>query len=141
MNDTFGKRFKSLRIEKGITQDELVKQFNEKYFYNFTKSSISMYENDKQVPEVDVLKKWAEFFQVGLDFLLGNSDIRNPYENHERISESISDDKELLEFWEVLKEREDLQLMFKQTKNMSPKDIRQIIKIIKAIEDEEDAQN
>ena len=31
--------------------------------------------------------------------------------------------------------------MFKQTKNMSPKDIRQIIKIIKAIEDEEDAQN
>ncbi len=79
MNDTFGKRFKSLRVEKGITQDELVKQFNEKYFYNFTKSSISMYENDKQVPEVDVLKKWAEFFQVGLDFLLGNSDIRNPY--------------------------------------------------------------
>lgn len=79
MNDTFGKRFKSLRVEKGITQDELVKQFNEKYFYNFTKSSISMYENDKQVPEVDVLKKWAEFFQVALDYLLGNSDIRNPY--------------------------------------------------------------
>lgn len=79
MNDTFGKRFKSLRVEKGITQDELVKQFNEKYFYNFTKSSISMYENDKQVPEVDVLKKWAEFFQVALDYLLGNSDIKNPY--------------------------------------------------------------
>ena len=78
---------------------------------------------------------------MSADYLLGNSDIRNPYENHERISESISDDKELLEFWEVLKEREDLQLMFKQTKQMSPKDIRQIIKIIKAIEDEEDAQN
>ena len=90
MNDTFGKRFKSLRIEKGITQDELVKQFNEKYFYNFTKSSISMYENDKQVPEVDVLKKWAEFFQVGLDFLLGNSDIRNPYkESPEKTDEDI----------------------------------------------------
>lgn len=90
MNDTFGKRFKSLRVEKGITQDELVKEFNEKYFYNFTKSSISMYENDKQVPEVDVLKKWAEYFEVSTDFLLGNSDIRNPYkEAPEKTEEDI----------------------------------------------------
>ena len=90
MNDTFGKRFKSLRVEKGITQDELVKEFNEKYFYNFTKSSISMYENDKQVPEVDVLKKWAEYFEVSTDFLLGKSDIRNPYkEAPEKTEEDI----------------------------------------------------
>ena len=90
MNDTFGKRFKSLRVEKGITHDELVKEFNEKYFYNFTKSSISMYENDKQVPEVDVLKKWAEYFEVSTDFLLGNSDIRNPYkEAPEKTEEDI----------------------------------------------------
>ena len=43
MNDTFGKRFKSLRVEKGITQDELVKEFNEKYFYNFTHISSLSY--------------------------------------------------------------------------------------------------
>ena len=137
----FGNIFKALREEKGLTQQELVDLFNKQYHYKFGKSAISQYENNKRIPEVEVLQKWAEFFQVGLDYLLGNSDIRNPYENHERISESINDDKELLEFWEVLKEREDLQLMFKQTKNMSPKDIRQIIKIIKAIEDEHHAQN
>jgi hypothetical protein len=37
-----------------------------------------------------------------------------------------------------LKEREDLKLLFKQTKDLSPNDIKKIIRIIKAIEDEED---
>lgn len=89
MNDTFGKRFKSLRVEKGSTQNELVKEFNEKYFYNFTKSSISMYENDKQTPEIDVLQKWAEFFNVGIDYLLCNSDIRNPYKEEVKQEKDI----------------------------------------------------
>jgi len=132
---SFSERLKELRIEKRLTQEELATIF----FLN--KSSISRYERGQQVPELDLLQRIADFFQVGTDYLLGNSDIRNPYENHQRISESIKDDKELLEFWEVLKEREDLQLLFKQTKQMTEKDIRQIIKIIKAIEDEEDAQN
>lgn len=139
--ETFGEVFKKLRIELGYTQEELAENFNKKYHYNFGKSAISQYENDKRIPEIDALAKWADFFQVSIDFLLGKTSIRNSYENHQRISESIKDDKELLEFWEVLKEREDLQLLFKQTKQMTEKDIRQIIKIIKAIEDEEDAQN
>ena len=88
MGKTFGARFKSLRNELGLTQDDLAKEFNKRYFYSFTKSSISMYENNKQVPEIDVLQKWADFFQVSTDYILGNSDIRNPYENHQRISES-----------------------------------------------------
>ena len=132
---TFGERLRELRRENHMTGDELGKKFN------VTKTAISYWENGKSFPGEEMVSKIADFFDVTTDYLLGKSDIRNPYENHKRISESISDDKELLEFWEVLKEREDLQLMFKQTKQMSPKDIRQIIKIIKAIEDEEDAQN
>lgn len=131
----FSTRLKELRTEKEITGEELGKKFN------VSKTAVSYWESGRNFPGEETIRKLADFFQVSVDYLLGNSDIRNPYENHERISESIKDDKELLEFWEVLKEREDLQLLFKQTKQMSPKDIRQIIKIIKAIEDEEDAQN
>lgn len=105
-----------------MTGDELGKKFN------VTKTAISYWENGKSFPDEETIKKFADFFQVSTDYILGNSDIRNPYENHQRISESIKDDKELLEFWEVLKEREDLQLLFKQTKQMTEKDIRQIIK-------------
>jgi len=132
---TFGERLRELRRENHMTGDELGKKFN------VTKTAISYWENGKSFPDEETIKKFADFFQVSTDYILGKSDIRNPYENHQRISESIKDDKELLEFWEVLKEREDLQLLFKQTKQMTEKDIRQIIKIIKAIEDEEDAQN
>ncbi|OAA84447.1 hypothetical protein [Clostridium coskatii] len=56
----------------------------------------------------------------------------------EKISKSLDDDPELSDFWNVLKEREDLKLLFKQTKDMAPNDIKKIIRIIKAIEDEED---
>lgn len=69
--------------------------------------------------------------------MLGRTDIRN---SKERISEAIKDDPELLDFWESLKDRPDLQLLFKQTKNLTEKDINQIIRIIKAIEDEEDRE-
>ena len=141
MERSFGKIFKELRTELGFTQEKLAEEFNKKYIYNFTKSSISNYENDKQVPEIDVLQKWCDFFGVGMDYLLGNSDIRNPYDKVQKITESVEDDPELLKFWEELREREDLQLLFKQVRPLSQKGIKQIIKIIKAIEDEEDAEN
>ncbi|SHH54042.1 Helix-turn-helix domain-containing protein [Caloranaerobacter azorensis DSM 13643] len=69
---TFGERFKQLRKEKNMTQEELAKKF----FLN--KSSISRYEQNKQVPEMDLLKGFADFFNVSIDYLLGRTDIRNP---------------------------------------------------------------
>ncbi len=53
------------------------------------------------------------------------------------IEAAVSDDPELLEFWQELVKRDDLQLLFKQVKPMSPRGIKKVIKIIKAIEDEE----
>lgn len=67
---TFGSRFKELRKEKKLTQEQLANQF----FLN--KSSISRYENNNQVPETDTLKKFADFFNVSTDYLLGRSDKR-----------------------------------------------------------------
>jgi hypothetical protein len=58
--------------------------------------------------------------------------------NIQQISDAVKDDPELHEFWDMLKEREDLQILFKQTKKLDSKGIQQIIRIIKAIEDEED---
>lgn len=54
-----------------------------------------------------------------------------------KIEDAITDDPELLGFWKELAGREDLQLLFKQVKDLSPKSIKKIIKIIKAIEDTE----
>lgn len=53
------------------------------------------------------------------------------------IERVIVDDPDLFEFFQELKQREDLQLMFKQTKDLSSDSIRRIIKYIKMVEDEE----
>jgi transcriptional regulator with XRE-family HTH domain len=69
---SFGNRFKKLRINKKMTQDELAEDFNNKFDYSFTKATISQYENDRRIPEVSALLKFTDYFNVSLDYLLCN---------------------------------------------------------------------
>lgn len=73
---TFGQRFKQLRMEKNLTQQELAEDFNKIYGHNFAKSSISQYENNKRTPETKALKNFSLYFNVPIDYLLGVSDER-----------------------------------------------------------------
>lgn len=73
---SFGDRFKKLRINKNMTQDELAEDFNNKFDYSFTKATISQYENDRRIPEVSALLKFADYFNVSLDYLLCNDIFR-----------------------------------------------------------------
>ena len=75
--DTFGSRFKKLRLITNMTQEELANDFNKKYHYNFTKSAISQYENDKRYPEITVLIDLADYFNVSIDFLLKETKVKN----------------------------------------------------------------
>lgn len=72
----FGIRFKSLRTGYGFTQDTLAEAYTKKFKQKMLKSSISQYENGKQLPEVPYLINWAFFFNVTLDYLLGLSDVK-----------------------------------------------------------------
>jgi len=125
---TFGECVTQLRKEYNMTQDELAKELK------ITRGSLSMYETDKRFPDKNILKSIADFFNVSTDYLLGRTEFRTPAD---RISEAIGTDKELLEFWEETRDRENVQLLFKQIRHLSDRDINQVIKIIKAIEDEE----
>jgi len=77
MNKNFSERFKSLRKESKLTQDQLAKKFY------INKSSISRYENGQQIPELETLEKLASFFDVSIDYLLGLTDIRKHYSDAE----------------------------------------------------------
>lgn len=74
---TFGEIFKRLRLEKGMTQDELLTEFNDRYKCNYYKQTISNYENGRRTPEVPTLMLWAEYFGVSVDYILGLSDSNN----------------------------------------------------------------
>lgn len=66
-------RLRKLRQEKKLTQEQLGK------ILGIGKSTISMYENNNSTPDDELKKKITEFFNVSLDYLMGKSDIRNPY--------------------------------------------------------------
>ena len=123
-----GKRLKQLREELNMTQKELADKLG------ISRAAVGLYEQGKRNVDNDTLLKLSEIFNVSADYLLGNTDIKTPVD---KISSALSDDPGLLAFWNTLKEREDLQLLFKQTKDMSPRAIRQVIQIIKIIESEE----
>jgi len=68
--NSFGKRLRTLRLEKGLNGIELGKMFN------FSKSTISSWENSTREPSHEILKILANYFEVSLDYLLGISDNR-----------------------------------------------------------------
>ncbi|MCF8002520.1 MAG: helix-turn-helix domain-containing protein [Halanaerobiales bacterium] len=126
---TFPERLKKIRKANDLTIKELADEIGT------TKSTISRYENNKREPKTYLLKKLANYFDVSVDYLLGNTDEKS---NADKIKKAISDDPELVEFWDKAKDREDLQLMLKQTKDLKPSTIKQIIEIIKTFEKEQD---
>lgn len=61
----FGKRIKTLRLQRNMSQLELAKALA------VTKSGVSAYETGARMPSYSVLIKIAQFFNVSTDYLLG----------------------------------------------------------------------
>ncbi|APQ97917.1 helix-turn-helix domain-containing protein [Clostridium botulinum] len=133
MSSTFGKRFKMLRLEKNLKQQELIDDFNKKYHYGFTKSAVSQYENDKRIPEIEALNAFANYFNVSVDFLLGRSDIKN-IDNKKDTSINKEEAETLAE--------EFLDLLIKHKKIKTTEDLtpQNILKLLNEIFDEIDKE-
>ena len=67
-------RLKSLRAEKELSQRDLAS------LLEMSPSTIAMYETGQREPDNETLIKIANFFQVSIDYLLGQSDIRTSIE-------------------------------------------------------------
>lgn len=68
---TFGERFRQLRIENDKTLDDM------KEILQTTKATLSRYENSKLTPKIDFAKKAANYFNVSLDYIMGNNNVKN----------------------------------------------------------------
>lgn len=64
-----GQRLRNLRKAKNLTQTDLAA------YLNSAKSTISMYENNKNEPDNDTLIKLGDLFNISVDYLLGRTDI------------------------------------------------------------------
>lgn len=67
-----GDRLKELRLNNGLKQSDLLKKFN------LSSARYSQYENDKRVPDYELLIKFADFYNVSIDYLLGRTNVIKP---------------------------------------------------------------
>ena len=75
-------RLKELRKKEKLTMVELSEKLH------LSQSTISLYESGKREPDVNTLKKIANFFNVSIDYLLENTNdliYKTPKENLIRI--------------------------------------------------------
>lgn len=67
-------RLKSLRLEAHLTQKNIADTFGT------SPQSYAQWEKGLRKPSQQSLEKLAKFFNVSTDYLLGNTDIKNPEE-------------------------------------------------------------
>lgn len=65
MSETFGTRLKKSRQEKGITQKEL------SAILHVSLSTVSMWENDKNIMDIKIAAEISDILDVSVDYLLG----------------------------------------------------------------------
>lgn len=68
----FGEQFKKLRTEKGMTQEQVAVQLH------VSRQAISNWENDKNLPDLEMVVRIAETFDISLDqLILGGNEMNN----------------------------------------------------------------
>ena len=87
----FGERLKQLIEENNLTQRQLSRELN------IAPTTLSGYANGYREPDFFTLTKFADYFNVSVDYLIGYSD--NPY--HTRTSRDQSAER-LLYYYEKL---------------------------------------
>lgn len=69
---------KKLREKAGLSQQKLAQQLG------LAQQSIHSYENNVYEPDIATLKQLSAFFDTSVDYLIGNTDIRNKIEKTDR---------------------------------------------------------
>ena len=86
---------KLLRQERGISQQRLADAIQ------VSQSSINKYENHNIEPDIEILKRIANYFNTSIDYIVGYTDIRRKIEHTEAYQLS-PDEAEMLMAYRAL---------------------------------------
>lgn len=76
--EELAKRLRELRKERDLTLDMVVYDMNSKYNIEITKSNLSRWENGINDPSLHYARYLCQYYNVNLDYLIGNTNIRTP---------------------------------------------------------------
>lgn len=116
----FAKNLNYYMTTNNKTQSDLVTDLN------LTASTVSDWANGKKYPRVDKMQLLADYFGIL------KSDLT---EEHE--TSKMTDDIELQEYLEELKNRSELRMLFSLTKGATKEDVEKAVRIIEALKKDE----
>lgn len=116
----FAKNLNYYMTTNNKTQSDLVTDMN------LTASTVSDWANGKKYPRVDKMQLLADYFGIL------KSDLT---EEHE--TSKMTDDIELQEYLEELKNRSELRMLFSLTKGATKEDVEKAVRIIEALKKDE----
>lgn len=90
---------KLLRREAGISQQALADALG------ISQQSINHYENHDTQPDLQTLKQMADYFNTSIDYLVGHTDIRDPFDNTAAYHLN-ADEGDLIDKYRALSEKE-----------------------------------
>lgn len=94
-----GARIRELRKEKGLTITELARQLGQ------GQTTVSQYERGLRIPRKQILEKIAVYFDVDVDYLIGNSDAKKLNIQVLHSQPVTAEEKLLLEKWTKIGDR------------------------------------
>ena len=116
----FSKVLKKIRLNHNLTQAELAKQLG------ISRSAVGMYESGEREPDFETLEAIADFFNVDMNYLLGNE------------SRSIYYlDPEAAAIAQEVYERPEMRMLFDASRKISPEDMDLVISMIDRLKKDE----
>ena len=73
-----GERLKDLRTQRELTMDMVVYDMKQQYGIDITKGNLSRWENGINYPSLINAAYLAKYYNVSLDYLIGNTDVKTP---------------------------------------------------------------
>ena len=120
-----GDKLKNLRKRKNITQKDIAD------YLGVSPSAIGLYEQNRREPDLETVKKIADFFNVSVDYLLDRTDKRN-------IDTSNDVDERLHKVMQEL--GPDVLLAFYDLPNMTDEEKENVITLLEGIKAKREKQ-
>lgn len=130
MGYTLGERIRLLRKENNINQKTFAK------YLNISNSTLSQYESNVRVPNDEIKKDIANYFNVSMDYLMGLSNIKNPYSTEYKNNVDLGlDILEILAFEGEISDKYLKEDITEEEKNKILNNLKKMINISKIIND------
>jgi len=125
----FANIFKTLRVTRGYTQEELSKRLG------ISRSRIGMYETGAREPDFETLESIADFFNVDIDYLVGRTNkttyIPESHAHKNDKSDGYYTDPETAMMAQELFENKDLRILFDAARDAKPQDLKMAADMLK----------